>query len=272
LKKTLVSGLLKYSIVFFVMAVFIVPLFFTLTTSLKTYDEFMTEPVSLIFRPTYENFSNAFVKASFDKYIMNSLVYTIVGTVISLILSLLIAYPIARKYIRMSSGLLLFLTMGLFLPDGTIPLFQMFLKLGLYDTRLSYILSVLTIGGVPMVFFSTFIKGVHKELDEAAVMDGCGYFRCFFVIILPMCRPAISSMGILVAINIWNEITRSIVFLSSSKYFPITRGLFAFSGQYTTNWPELMAALIIVSLPITVLYVLLQKHIINGLTSGAVKM
>lgn len=264
--------ILAYLSVAIVLLVFLLPLFFAVTTSLKTYTDFMKEPVSLVFEPTLENFLNAWEKADFGQYIFNSLLYTIVGTALSMVLCLLIAYPVSRRYVRFSSGLLLFLTIGMFLPDGTIPLFQMFLKMGLYDTRIGYIFSMLTIGGVPMMFFTSFIRSIPKELDEAAVMDGCGYFRCFFTIILPLCKPAISSMAILTAINIWNDITRGIVFLSSMDKFPITRGLFTFSGQYSTNWPELMAALLIVSLPIIVLYICLQRYIIDGMTSGAVKM
>lgn len=264
--------LLKYLALLCVVLVLLVPLFFAINTSIKTYADFMKEPVTIIFNPTIVNYFNAWQKAAFDQYVINSLLYTIIGTSLSLLLSLLVAYPISRRYVRFSAGLLVFLTMGLFLPDGTIPLFQMFLKLGLYDTRIGYIISMLTIGGVPLMFFSTYLKGIPSELDEAAVIDGCGYFRCFFVVILPLCKPAISSMAILTSIIIWNDITKGIVFISSTKLFPITRGLFAFSGQYSTNWPELMAALIIVSLPITIMYVLLQKHIIDGLTTGAIKM
>lgn len=264
--------ILLYILIGIVLLVFLVPLCFAAITAIKTPVDFLKSPISFSFAPTFENFTNAWAKASFGNYILNSLIYTGLSTVISLFCALLLAFPIARKYIKFSKGLLLILMMGMFLPDGTIPLFQIFLKLDLYNTMLGYIISTLTIGGVPLIFFVSYLKSLPKELDEAAIMDGAGYFRYFFKVVIPLSKPAISSMAILTAIGVWNDIAKAVVFLSDEKLYPITKGLFVFSGQYSTNWTELTAALVIVSLPLIILYLFMQRYIIDGLTAGAVKM
>lgn len=254
------------------MLMFLVPLSFIVLTALKKYPDFLKNPLSLHFTPTVTNFVQAWQKANIGVSIFNSIFYTGTVVVVSLLIALLLAFPVARNYIPRSSAFLLLFTIGMFLPDGTIPQFQLLLHLGLYDTRLGYILALLVVGGVPFLFLVAYIQGIPRELDEAAVMDGCGYFRYLFTVILPLCRPALVSLGILIAITAWNEVPKSIILLSNKSLYPIQRGLMTFSGQYSTNWTQLMAALIIVALPLIIMYIFLQKHIINGMTAGSVKM
>ncbi|EMS72812.1 carbohydrate ABC transporter permease [Ruminiclostridium cellobioparum] len=270
--RKLTSRFLVYFSILIAMLIFIVPLCYVVFTAFKLPEEFLSNPLGLIFSPTIENFVNSWQKANFGFYILNSLIYVTAATVLSLICSLLIAFPIARNYVRFSSGLYFFMMIGVFLPDGTIPLFQILLKTKLFNTRLGYIIAMLSIGGVALMFFVSYLKGIPTDLDEAAITDGCGYFTYFFKIIIPLSKPAISSMAILTAIGIWNDIVKAIIFLSDEKLFPITKGLFVFSGQYSTNWTELTAGLIIVALPLVVLFLYLQRYIIDGLTAGSVKM
>lgn len=254
------------------MLLYLVPLGYALMTSLKTQTEFLKNPVGFNFAPTLQNYFSAWQKASFQDYLINSVIYMVSCTAITLICAMLIAFPLARKYVRFSNGWYLFLMCGMFLPDGTIPLFQMMLKMNLYNTRIGYIISMLSIGGVCMMFFTSYMKGLPKELDEAAIIDGSGYFTYFFRVIVPLSKPAIASMTILTAIGVWNDIVKAVIFISTDKLFPITKGLFVFSGQYSTSWTELMAALIMVALPLVILYIFLQKQVVGGLTAGSVKM
>lgn len=263
---------ITYIIIALFMVVYLVPLLYVFVTAFKTQQQFLKDSAALIFVPTFQSFINAWEKANVESYVLNSLIYSISSTGITLICALLIAFPIARRYIKGSTAIYTLFMMGMFLPDGTIPLFQMMLKAGLYNTRIGYILTTLAIGGVCMMFFTSYLRGLPKELDEAAIIDGIGYFGYFFRVIVPLSKPAISSMLILTAIGVWNEIARAIIFISDPKLFPITKGLFVFSGQYSTNWPELTAALILVAMPLVILYVFLQKQIVGGLTAGSVKM
>lgn len=264
--------ILTFFFIVIALLLYLVPLSYTLITSLKTPQQFLLDPVGIVFKPTLLNFEHAWKDADFSAYIFNSLLYAALSTCASLLFALLIAFPVARKYVRHSNLIYTIMMMGMFLPDGTIPLFQIMLKTHLYNTRAGYIISTLSIGGVAFMFFVSFIQGLPKELDEAASIDGCGYFQYFFQILVPLSSPAIASMAILTVIGVWNDIVKSVVFLSTNSLFPITRGLYVFSGQYSTSWTELTAALIIVSIPLTVLYLFLQKYIISGLTAGSVKM
>jgi raffinose/stachyose/melibiose transport system permease protein len=270
--KLRVRNIFAYLIIMVFMVFFIFPLSYVFITAFKTPTAFLRDPVGVIFTPTVSNFINAWNKASLGSYSFNSVLYTAVTVVVSLICALLIAFPISRKYIRFHKALFFFLMLGLFLPDGTIPLFQILLQLGIYNTRLGYIISMLSIGGVPLVFFVSYLEGIPIELDEAAIVDGAGYFHYFFKFIIPLAKPAVSSMAILLAIGVWNDITRAIVFLSNDKLFPITKGLFVFSGLYSVSWTELTAALVIVAAPLIIFYLFLQRYVISGLTASAVKM
>lgn len=272
IKRFRIGSLFAYVAIALIIILFVYPLSFVISTSLKTQTMFLKNSITFVFSPTLENFGNAWSKASLGKYIFNSIFYTGAGTFLSLLFSLLIAFPMARRYIKHADFLYFVMMSAMFLPNGIIPLFQMFLKMGLYNTRTAYLISVLSIGGFSTMFLTSYIRGIPKELDEAANIDGCGYFWFFFRVIVPLSKPAISSLGILTAIPIWNEITNSIIFLSDDGLFPISKGLYSFSGLYNVNYPELMAALVIVSVPLVIPYMFCQKYIVSGLTEGAVKM
>lgn len=271
-RKSLISTVLVYIAIAFIVLIFAYPLSFVISTALKTQTAFLKNSITFSFVPTFENFINAWNKASLGKYIFNSIFYTVTGTFLSLLFSMLMAFPMARKYIRHSKELYFLMMSAMFLPNGIIPLFQMFLHMGLYNTRTAYTISILSIGGFSTMFLTSYIKAIPKELDEAGNIDGCGYFWFFFQVIIPLSKPAIASLAILTAIPIWNDITNSIIFLSDDNLYPISKGLYTFSGLYNINYPELMAALVIVSIPLIIPYAFSQKYIVNGLTAGAVKM
>lgn len=272
IKRFRISTVFAYIAIVIIVLLFVYPLSFVICTSLKTQASFLKNSITFAFTPTFENFINAWSKASLGKYIFNSVYYTVLGTFLSLLFSMLIAFPMARNYIKHVKALYFIMMSAMFLPNGIIPLFQMFLKMGLYNTRAAYVISVLSIGGFSTMFLTSYIKSIPKELDEAANVDGCGYFWFFFRVIVPLSKPAISSLGILTAIPIWNEITNSIIFLSDDGLFPVSKGLYSFSGLYNVNYPELMAALVIVSIPLVITYMFCQKFIVSGLAEGAVKM
>lgn len=271
-KKFKLSTVLIYVAIVLIMLLFLYPLAFVFATSLKPQVMFLKDSISLIFKPSIENYIGAWEKATLGKYIFNSILYTVGGTFLSILFSLLIAYPIARDYVKHADFLYFLMMSAMFLPNGIIPLFQMFLKMGLYNTRTAYLISILSIGGFATMFLTSYIRGIPKDLDEAANIDGCGYFRFFFTVIIPLAKPAISSLSILTAIPMWNEITNSIIFLSDDWKFPISKGLYSFSGLYNVNYPELMAALVIVSIPLVIPYAFCQKYIVGGLMAGSVKM
>jgi len=181
-----------------------------------------------------------------------------------------VAFPIARGYFRGSKAMFTLYVIALFLPPALIPQFQLILNLGLYNTRIGYILLFL-INPIGIIILVNYIKAIPRELDESAAMDGCGYFRFVWQIILPLIRPAVATVIVLHAIGIWNELILATIYLTSQRLYPITRGLIVFEGVYGSNWPALAAAVLMLMTPMVILFMFLQRYIIAGLTEGSIK-
>ena len=240
------------------------------STSLKTLPEFFKNATGLPEALNFQNFVDAWNLANFPGYMLNSVIYTVVATAIFVITSVFLAFPIARGYGRYSKWILALYVIALFLPPALIPQFQLILNLGLYNTRIGYIMLFL-VNPIGVVILVNYIKSIPKELDESAAMDGCGYVRFILTIILPLIRPAVATVIVLHAIGIWNEIILATIYLTNDDLYPITRGLIVFEGVYGSNWPALAAAVLMLMIPMLILFMFLQRYIIAGLTEGSVK-
>jgi len=271
MKLNLAKKLILYLFLVILLVVYIFPVYYVVNTSLKTQQDFLANPNGFTKTFAFENYRLAWKNANFSTYIWNSLFYTAVCTGINILMAIFLAFPVARRYLKFSGLIVTMFVSTLFLPDATIPRFQIFLRLGIYNTRLGYIFWMLGINGVALMFFVSFIRGIPRDFDEAAAIDGCGYMRYVAKIIIPMMKPAISSMAILNAINIWNDIIGATVILRSDKLLPITRGLLNFSGSYSVNWTQLTAAMLIVAMPLIIVYVFTQKYIIESVVASGLK-
>jgi raffinose/stachyose/melibiose transport system permease protein len=249
---------------------FIGPLLMLVLTSFKSLGEFFKNPTGLPESFGFENFTEAWRLASFPRFMVNSLIYTVTATSIMVFTSVLVAYPIARGYVRGHKALLTLYVVALFLPAALIPQFQLILNLGLFNTRTGFIMLFVT-NPIALIILVNYIKSVPRELDESAAVDGCGYFRYIFTVLFPLIRPAVATVTVLHAIGVWNEIVAPTIYLTSSDLYPITRGLIVFEGVYGSDWPKLAAAVLMLAIPMIILYLFLQRYIISGLTAGAVK-
>lgn len=250
--------------------VYLGPLLMLVNTSLKTTPSFMRDATGLAVQPNFENFAEAWEKANFPKYLLNSALYTASATAIYVVTAVFVAFPIARGYVKYAGVLLTLFVIALFLPPALIPQFQLILRLGLYNNPIGYVL-LFIVNPIGIVILVNYIKTVPKELDEAAALDGCGYFRFVWSIVLPLIRPAVATVVVLHAIGIWNEIILPTIYLTNKDYYPITRGLIVFQGVYGSNWPVLAAAVLMLTLPMVILFLFLQRYIVSGLTAGSVK-
>lgn len=259
---------------YFILMVFVVlylgPLLMLVNTSFKSLGDFFKDPIGLPTGLSFSNFVEAWNKASFPRYLVNSAIYTAVATTVFVLTSVFVAFPIARNYFKGSKVVLTLYVIALFLPPALIPQFQLILNLGLYNTRIGYILLFL-INPIGIIILVNYIKSIPRELDESAAMDGCGYFRFVLQIIFPLIRPAVATVTVLHAIGIWNELIVPTIYLTNEDLYPVTRGLIVFEGVYGSNWPALAAAVLMLMIPMLVLFMFLQRYIISGLTEGAVK-
>ena len=282
--------IVSYSILVAFAIFYIGPILMLVGASFKTLPEFFKDPTGLPESIELENYTEAWSLASFPSYMFNSLVYTVVATTLFVVMSVFVAFPIARGYVRGSGALLTLYVVALFLPPALIPQFQLILnfadlpvvgnllaiwpegseKQGLFNTRTGYIMFFLT-NPIGLIILVNYIKSIPRELDESAAVDGCSYPRFVLFILLPLIRPALATVIVIHAIAIWNELILATIFLTGDDKYPITRGLLVFEGVYGSDWPKLAAATIMLMIPMLVLYIFLQRYIISGLTSGAVK-
>lgn len=260
----------SYLILLIFAVLYLGPLLMLVSTAFKTLPEFFRNATGLPEALNLDNFVEAWNLANFPTYLLNSVIYTVVATALFVLTSVFVAFPIARNYFRGSKAILTLYVIALFLPPALIPQFQLILNLGLYNSRIGYILLFL-INPIGIIILVNYIKAIPKELDESAAMDGCGYFRFVWQIILPLIRPAVATVIVLHAIGIWNELILATIYLTNQQLYPITRGLIVFEGVYGSNWPALAAAVLMLTIPMIVLFMFLQRYIIAGLTEGSVK-
>lgn len=260
-----------YAIVALVLFCYIFPLAFLVNTSLKSTAEFFADPLGIVQSPDFSNFGRAWVEGNFAAYILNSVIYTGAAAFIGTAISLLLGFPVSRGYVKHQRLWLGLFVVMLFLPNALITQFQLLLRLGLYNTQIGYIMIMAVAVGVGPVLISGYVKSIPIELDEAAAMDGIGYWRYLVTFIVPLTRPALATVFILQAITVWNEIILATILLPDQAKSPLTLGLFAFQGAYTNQWGLLAAATLIVATPLIVAYIFLQRYMVGGVVGGAVK-
>lgn len=250
--------------------IYLGPLLMLVNASLKTVPTFMRDATGFATEFHVQNFVEAWTKANFPKYLLNTVLYTASATALYVLTAVFVAFPIARGYVKHANLWLTLFVIALFLPPALIPQFQLMLNLGLYNNPIGYVL-LFVVNPVGIVILVNYIKTIPTELDEAAALDGCGYFQFVWTIILPLIQPAIATVTVLHAIGIWNEVIAPTIYLTNKDYYPITRGLIVFQGVYGSNWPLLAAAVLMLTFPMLVLFLFLQRYIVSGLTAGSVK-
>ena len=260
-----------YAILTVLALLYLVPLCFVLFVSLMSSRQFALNAASFPDPILWSNYPDAWVKGSFGTYLVNSLTYTVAIVGGSLIIATLAAFPIARGHLRGSNYYYLLFLSGILIPAGIIPQFFIMQQLGIYDTRLGYILLWWSRIALPIFIITGFIKTIPSELDDAAAIDGCPYLRYILQIVVPLLKPALSVVGLILAIRAWNDIIGPVIFLPSRAVKPISAGLLQFFAENTAEFTLIAAAIAITALPLLLLYIFTQRYIIAGMTSGALK-
>ncbi|MEV1173589.1 carbohydrate ABC transporter permease [Nonomuraea sp. NPDC049784] len=247
---------------------FAAPLVYMFLQSFKTFTGFLQDPTGLPHPWTLENFGAAWTQGDFGRQMVNSLIYAVIPDTVTLILGVFLAFPVSRGYFKRSNAVYAFFVFSGFLPGGLIPLFIEAQALGLYNSMPGYLI-LTSLSGAGFFFFVGYIKGIPKEIDEAAALEGCGYIRFIFTIIIPQMKPALATFAIFGFVHAWNNLILPLVMLSDQQLWPVTRGLYSFFGEHTQNWPLIAAGTFIVAAPILLLFVVLQRHLVEGVAGGA---
>lgn len=253
----------------------IFPLVWLIFFSLKSDAEIFGENIIGFPRQfLWQNYSKALVGGNVGLFFVNSVIITGITIILSGVLSSMAAYAIVRMKWKLSKPVLTIFLMGMMIPihAALLPLFLILKNLKLYDTPMALIVPY-TAFALPMSIFilTSFLQSIPKELEEAALIDGCSIYRAFFSIIIPVLKPALATISIFTYLSTWNELMFAVTFISKREYKTLTVGIMSMVGQYSTNWGPIGAGLVIATLPTILIYILMSGQVQKSLTSGAVK-
>ncbi len=255
--------------------IWFVPIYYLIVTTLKTPQEATLSPLGLPSVFHFENYVNAWSKMQFPRAFGNTLFITVCAVGILVILGSMAGYALARTKSKMGSRIFLLFLAGLTVPFqmNIISLYKIVKSLGLMNTAWAVILVDVAINMPQAVFLiKEFIESsVPIELEEAAIVDGCSVFKRFFTIVLPLLKPVLSTVIILVTLNVWNEFLTPLLFLQSRENGVILQEVTRNIGQFSTDWTALFPMLMLGVAPLMIFYIFMQKYIINGVAAGAVK-
>jgi len=244
--------------------------------SFKVRSAIFGSPLALPDASTFSlvGYEKVFRSSHILTYYSNSLIVTLVSMALVLLFGAMAAWALTEYRFRGSTALALFLSIGIMVPIrlGSVAILNMMRSAGLNDTLTALIL-VYVAQGLPMSIFilSEFIQQIPKDLRDAARCDGVPETRIFFEVVAPLLRPAIATVAVFTIVPIWNDLWFPLILTSSDSTHTVTLGVQQFLGQYITDWNSVLAALSMAILPVVVIYVILSRQLIAGLTSGAVK-
>ncbi|MHA6692613.1 carbohydrate ABC transporter permease [Devosia sp. A449] len=254
--------------------IMLAPIVIMVFSAFKTTPQIFQSPFSVPDFTQVANFIKIWTQTNFLRYLLNSFFVTGASMVLILTLGTMAAYAIGRYAFTGASFILMFFLAGLTLPLklAIIPLFMLMRDLSILNNQLSLIFVYTAMGLPSTVFIMTgFIRTLPNELEDAARMDGASEARIMWSIMLPLVRPAMVIAAIQNVVPIWNDFFFPLVFIQNDDLKTLPQGLTTFMGEYTTDWGVLFSGLTLSAAPIVILYIVLSKQFIAGMTSGAVK-
>ncbi len=249
------------------------PIFWMLRCSFMTNDTIFVDQGIIPQHLNFDNFAIAWTKGNFAVYFFNSVIYTVCVVVGIVLIASLSAFAFSRlKFPGKNIIFYLFVAaMMIPLPGSFVSLFVVMKNLGLINSRFGYILCMINVGlAMSILLLKTFFDKLPHDLEDAARIDGCSKIGIWWHVALPLARPAIAVIVIFNSLNVWNEYMLAFLLLGDSKLMPLQRGIMVFQGANSTDYPVLMAGLTMAAVPIIMVYLAMQKHIVKGLSSGAV--
>lgn len=267
---TLLSGL---GLLLFT-ALYLLPVGYMLLTSVKSSLEIAVNPLGFPQHLSFENYIDVFTRMNYVRSVLNTVFITAVSSFGIVICAALAAYPLARLQTRWTNAIYHYFSFGLMVPSFVviIPLYSLMRSLGLVNTYAGLILIYIAFN-IPFAvfFFTSFIRALPKELEEAALIDGCTPITVFWHIILPLLRPVIGTVTMFITLSIWNDFLLPLVFLFDQSSRTVMVTVYSFLGYYGFNPTTLFPAAVLGSLPLLVFFFFLQRQIIAGISAGAVK-
>lgn len=268
------SVLFKLVFLAVVAIIVVVPLLATLFGGFKSLGELRVNPFGLPRHWEWQNYADILFSARYWQLLRNSLIISTLTVALTLIVASMAAFTFAHIRFYGSSMLLSCLTLGLLFPAATavLPLFIKVRDLGLLDTYFGVALPQTAFSlAMSVLLLRRFFKDIPYELLEAALVDGCSYIKFFRYVTLPLSRPILATVGTITFVNSWNAYLLPLVMLNTDALYPWPLGIMIYQGEYSSEWHLILAFITLTILPTIILFLLAQKHIVAGLTAGAVK-
>lgn len=255
--------------------IWFIPIYYLIVTTLKNPAEATNSPLALPKTLQFSNYVSAWVNMQFPRAFGNTLFITVVAVIFIVIFGSMAGYALARTKTKTGTRVFLFFLAGLIVPFqmNIVSLYKIVKGFNLMNTVFAVILVNVAINTPQAVFlFKEFVEAtVPKELEEAAAIDGCPTVKRFFIVVLPILKPIISTVVIVVTLNVWNEFMTPLLFLQSRENDVILQEVSRNIGQFATDWTALFPMLMLGVAPLMIFYIFMQKYIIAGVAAGAVK-
>lgn len=251
------------------------PLIWLVDFSLGSSNEMFTNGLLIIpEKIRWDNYVKAFVDGNFLHYLRNSVLINTLAVVLVVLISIMAAFACQRMKWKLSGLVSTLLVMGMMIPIHAtlLPNYKIYSNFHLTDTIWALLIPYVAFSMPQGMFLMTgFIQSLPKELEEAAVMDGCGIYRIVFQIVTPLLKPSIATVAIMTFLNNWNEFMMASTYLSTPTWKTLPFSVLEFTGEYSSNYAVQFAVMALTAAPAVIVYVILNKHITKGVAMGAVK-
>lgn len=274
-KKLTVGRTILWIVLILVAVIQIFPLVWLVDFSLASSTEMFTSGLLIIpEKIQWGNYAKAFTDGHFLQYLKNSVLINGLAVIFVILISIMTAYACHRMKWKLSNLVKTILLLGMMIPIHAtlLPNYKIYNMLGLTDTIWALLIPYVAFSLPQAMFLMTsFLDSIPMELEEAAVMDGCGIYRIVFQIVTPMLKPSIATVSIMTFLNNWNEFMMASTYLSSPKWKTLPFSVLEFTGQYSSNYAVQFAVMALTAAPAVIVYIILNKHITKGVAMGAVK-
>ena len=267
-----VQRLFYHLLAIMVSLIMFIPVYLVFVNSVKSQAEANSMSAALPTVLHWDNFATVIERGKLLVAFWNSVLYAVGATLIGTTLAALAAYVLSRNRTPFSRFVYFFIIMGIAMPTNFVTLMKVMQMTHLLNTQIGIILLYATMT-IPFSVFLiyAFVGTIPRELDEAAIIDGCSPLRLFFSVIYPLLTPVLVTAGILNLLGIWNEFLLPLYYLNSSTYWPMTLAVYNFFGQFESDWSLVSADIVLTILPVIIVYLFAQRYILSGMTAGSVK-
>ena len=250
----------------------LIPLLLILINSFKSSLEASHMNLALPTQWHFENYAVVAEKGKLGMAFLNSMLYSVGSVMLTTLFSAASAFVLSRRKSKLHNILYFFIVLGIAMPINYVSLMQVMQLFNLMGTRIGVIFLYTSIQ-IPFNVFLiySFISKIPRDIDEAAIIDGCSATQMFFKIISPLLKPVLMTVVVLTFLNTWNEFVLPLYLTKHSTQWPMTLAVYNFFGMYFQDWNLVCVDIVLTSLPVIIIYLLGQKHIVSGMTAGSVK-